>query len=55
MNKSGGNMNKKWASIIGSIYLMVGATNIYANNNAEHYVFQYETGESYDVTFLIAL
>src|SRR5690349_5726240 len=44
-------MSKKWASIISSIYLIAGTTNIYANNQSEHYVFHYESGDTYDVSF----
>ena len=43
-------MNKKLAVILGFICLTIGSTNVYANHS-EHYVFEYETGDVYDVTF----
>lgn len=44
-------MNKKWLVIISSIFLTAGITNIYADNQSKHYVFHYESGDTYDVSF----
>ena len=44
-------MNRILATMIGIGFLILVITNSYAGVNLEHYVFHYESGDTYDVKF----